>query len=144
MSNKANCNDISFSKELTSDRKSLKLIEAMLEEIKQKFCISEELFYNLVITVTEAVNNAIIHGNKLDINKNVLVRVDCNNDQLKISVKDQGSGFNLDKISNPLLPENLLKESGRGIFIIKKIANQTEFSFSAEGTELIMSFNLKN
>ena len=120
MNDKSNCNNISFAKELTSDRKSLRLVEPMLKEIKQKFYISDELYYNLVITVTEAVNNAIIHGNKFDINKHVLVRVDCNNEVLKVSVKDQGSGFNLDNVNNPLLPENLLKESGRGIFIIKK------------------------
>lgn len=143
MNNKANCKDISFAKELTSDRKSLKLVEPMLKEIKQKFCISDELYYNLVITVTEAVNNAIIHGNKFDINKLVHVKVDCNNEILKVSIKDKGSGFNLDNVNNPLLPENLLKESGRGIFIIKKIADNVDFNFSDDGTELILYFNLK-
>ena len=144
MSNKSNCNDISFTKELTSERKSLKLVEPMLKEIKQKFCLNDELYYNLIITVTEAVNNAIIHGNKLDINKHVLVKVDCNNKILKVSVKDQGNGFDLNRVNNPLLPENLLKESGRGIFIIRRIADNVEFNFSIEGTELVLSFKLQN
>ncbi|MCL5990929.1 MAG: ATP-binding protein [Bacteroidetes bacterium] len=143
MNDKSNSSDISFTQELTSERKSLKLVEPMLKEIKQKFCISNELYCNLVITVTEAINNAIIHGNKFDINKHVYVKVDCNNKALTVSVKDQGNGFDLDNLENPLSPENLLKESGRGIFIIKKIADDVKFNFS-DGTEIILNFNLNN
>ncbi|OGU10304.1 MAG: hypothetical protein A2X61_08520 [Ignavibacteria bacterium GWB2_35_12] len=144
MSDKANCIDISFTKDLTSERKSLKLVEPMLKEIKQKFCINDELYYNLVITITEAVNNAIIHGNKFDIDKIVRIIVKCKNKLLTVSVKDQGSGFDLESLENPLSPENLLKESGRGIFIIRKIADNVVFNFLDEGTELILYFNLKN
>ncbi|MBI5324101.1 MAG: ATP-binding protein [Ignavibacteriae bacterium] len=144
MNDQSNCLDIHFSKKLSSERKSLKLVEPLLKEIKQKFNIDEELYYNLVITVTEAVNNAIIHGNKFDMNKYVSINVNCDSKLLTVTVKDQGKGFDLNSIESPLLPENLLKESGRGIFIIRKIADKIKYNFSEEGTELQLFFYLKS
>ncbi|TAL69933.1 MAG: ATP-binding protein [Bacteroidetes bacterium] len=142
MTNNKDCRSISFSRKLSSDRKSLRNVEPMLKEIKEMFSLNEELYYNLVITVTEAVNNAIIHGNKFDEKKFVNIHVECNGKLLIVTVKDEGSGFDLGKLESPLLPENLLKESGRGIFIIRKISDKVEFKFTDEGTELILYFKL--
>ena len=91
------------------------------------------------MSVRETVTNAIQHGNKLDQTKKVEIRFDVASDQLEISVKDQGSGFQVDNLPNPLDPENLLKPSGRGIFYIRSFMDEVEFRpLSRGGMEVHM------
>jgi serine/threonine-protein kinase RsbW len=135
-------NKKTYIKELSSERKSLSLIETVLLDIKNKFKLNSEQYYNLLIAVTEAVNNAIIHGNKFNPDKTVMIKVECSESVLEVSVKDQGHGFDYENLQDPLLPENLTKESGRGIFIIKKIADKVEFNCSDKGTEIKIFFKL--
>lgn len=77
--------------------------------------------------MVEAVNNAIIHGNKLDETKNVFVEYEINNGELLFSVKDEGNGFNYHNIPDPTLPENLEKPHGRGIFLISHLVDEVRF-----------------
>jgi serine/threonine-protein kinase RsbW len=79
------------------------------------------------------VTNAIQHGNKLDRDKSVDICFDIKPDQLAILVKDQGSGFQVDDLPNPLDPENLLKPSGRGIFYIRSFMDEVEFRALSQG-----------
>lgn len=102
---------------------------------------SEDQRDNLSIAVTEAVGNAIVHGNKKDPNKKVEIIFEIQNDQIQISVVDEGSGFNLEQLADPLDPDNVMKESGRGIFILKTLMDDVDFTFSAKGTTI--SFTLK-
>jgi serine/threonine-protein kinase RsbW len=91
------------------------------------------------MSVRESVTNAIQHGNKLDQSKRVDIRFDVEPDQLIISVQDQGSGFHVENLPNPLDPENLLKPSGRGIFYIRSFMDKVEFRTPPQGgTEILM------
>jgi len=104
--------------------------------------ITNSTIADLAISVSEAVTNAIIHGNRNDVAKKVTVRIELNQTRVRIFVKDQGHGFDPDVIPNPTDKENLLKRVGRGIFIVRSLVDSVEFSFSDQGTELILKKNL--
>lgn len=98
-----------------------------VEEIQQKSQLKEETTGNLMLLLSEAVTNAIVHGNKLDKSKTVEVEVQVNAKKIVSTVKDQGPGFDPDSANNPLKEENLLKESGRGIFLINEISDSVDY-----------------
>jgi serine/threonine-protein kinase RsbW len=85
------------------------------------------------MSVRETVTNAIQHGNKLDQSKHVEIQYEVGPDRLTISVRDQGSGFRVSDLPNPLDPENLLKPSGRGIFYIRSFMDEVEFRPLSQG-----------
>ena len=95
--------------------------------------ISEDTIANLAIAVTELVNNAIKHGNKFEKSKTVRVDLYCDSKKIVVSVSDQGKGFDPGSIPNPLAEENLLKEIGRGIFIVNSLIDEVDFHFPPEG-----------
>lgn len=113
-------------------------VEVFAEKIAQRIDFSEEEKDSLAIAVTEAVSNAIIHGNRKDKKKKVQVRFSLTDNSITVYIKDEGEGFDPEKISNPLEPENILRESGRGIFILKALMDEVEFDFSGKGTEVKM------
>ncbi len=117
---------------------SVEKVEELTDKITKSMKFSEKARDSIAIAVTEAVNNAIIHGNKLDPNKSVYVDIVASEEGIKITVRDEGDGFNPDEVPNPLAPENLLKESGRGIFILKSLMDEVEYNFSKGGTEVTM------
>ena len=119
---------------IPSSLKELSRIERLAGKIAREMNLSEDQQDNFSIAVTEAVGNAIIHGNKKNPKKKVRIIFTPGEDQIKVSVTDQGKGFDLNKISNPLDPKNLMKESGRGIFILKTLMDEVSFSFSPKGT----------
>ena len=118
---------------IPSRLQELKRIEHLSKEVAGKMGLSEDQHDNLSIAITEAVGNAIVHGNKKDPTKEVRIHIKVRKDRVHISVRDQGKGFNPDKLSDPLDPQNLMKESGRGIFILKTLMDEVSFSFSPEG-----------
>ena len=111
-------------------------VEKMAEKAADKMKFSEEEKDSLAIAVTEAVNNAILHGNKQDKNKKVHINFEFEKTRLVVSIKDEGKGFNPEKISDPLAPENLLKESGRGLFIVSSLMDDVQYHFHKDGTEI--------
>jgi len=111
-------------------------VEKMAEKAADKMKFSEEEKDSLAIAVTEAVNNAILHGNKQDKNKKVHIKFEFENRRLVVSIKDEGKGFNPDKVSDPLAPENLLKESGRGLFIVSSLMDDVQYNFHKDGTQI--------
>jgi serine/threonine-protein kinase RsbW len=122
---------------LESERKSIKLIEPLVWQLKDKLHLPNEIIYNILIATTEAVNNAIIHGNKLTEGKIVIFIIQATNELITVSVEDQGSGEN---IVDPRNPDNLMKEGGRGVFLIKALTD--ECCFQEEGRKVIMKFNI--
>ncbi len=107
---------------------------SFVESNAKKMQFSEPEVDNIVIAITEAISNAIIHANKSDERKKVTIEIISNHDSMITKVKDEGPGFNLKKIEDPLLPDNLLKESGRGIFILNSLLDSVDYSFSDQGT----------
>ncbi len=126
---------------LKSEKKSLAVVEPILFEMKEQLNIQDEKFYNIMIAVTEAVNNAINHGNKLNPEKIVSFDVIADSTVINIVVKDQGEGFNPKEIADCLEPENLLKSSGRGVFIINELMDFATFESNSNGTTVSMSYN---
>ena len=116
----------------------IEAVEKLTEKAADEFGFSEDDKDSLAIAVTEAVNNAILHGNKQDKNKKVFIKFEFHNNKLTVKIKDQGNGFNPDKIGDPLAPENLLKESGRGVFILSSLMDDIKFNFGKNGTEIIL------
>lgn len=117
--------------------------DEFLETLLRKAGLPEDTIANLAIAVTELVNNAIKHGNKLQKNKMVTVSIIYSPEKIEITVADEGEGFEPDKIPDPLAEENLMKEIGRGIFIVKSLIDEVRFQFpSTGGTRVILTKNI--
>lgn len=122
-----------FTLTVPSNRANIHKVSAFLSKIRHAVPISEELYGNIMISLTEAVNNAIVHGNKEDPQKSVHVRCECYADRLVFFIEDQGSGFDPDTLPDPLAEENLLKEGGRGVLIIRALMSDVSFREGVEG-----------
>lgn len=127
-----------FSLVVPSQVEYIEKVEALAEKAASHARFSEDEKDSLAIAVTEAANNAILHGNKRNPEKNVHVKIIATNGSVRVIIRDEGDGFNLQKIRNPLEPENLLKESGRGIFIVRSLMDEVLFDFSKGGTEITL------
>jgi serine/threonine-protein kinase RsbW len=124
---------------ISSALDNLDLIQNITDCITDFMKFDEDSAHWIGMSVRESVTNAIQHGNKLDLSKTVDICFEVAPDRLSISVKDQGDGFQADKIPNPLDNDNLLKPSGRGIFYIRTFMDEVAFrSLSAGGTEVHM------
>jgi serine/threonine-protein kinase RsbW len=124
---------------ISSALENLDLLQTLTDCITQYMRFDEDSAHWIGMSVRESVTNAIQHGNKLDVSKSVEICFEVSPDQLCISVKDQGFGFQPDKVANPLDPGNLLKPSGRGIFYIRTFMDEVEFRpLSCGGTEVYM------
>ena len=111
-------------------------------DVKKEFDIKDDVFYNVMIAVTEAVNNAIIHGNKMKPEKKVNFELKTKGRTIIIIIKDEGEGFDPDNIDDCLKPENLMKDGGRGVFLIKELMDDVDFKTTEKGTTLTMKFNV--
>jgi serine/threonine-protein kinase RsbW len=134
---KKNANEIEVI--ISSALDNLDLIQTLTDSITEHMGFDADTAHWIGMSVRESVTNAIQHGNKLDLNKKVDICFATSPDRLSISVRDQGCGFQVDKIPNPLEGDNLLKPSGRGIFYIRTFMDEVEFkSLSQGGTEVHM------
>ena len=112
---------------LNSTYEDSEKVPDFVENIQQKSQLEEDTTGNLMLLLSEAVTNAVVHGNKLDESKKVEVEVQINSDKIVSIVKDQGPGFDPNSANNPLREENLLKDSGRGIFLINEISDSVDY-----------------
>ncbi len=135
---------VNIEKKFNSSINSIKLIEPVIFKVRESVPIPDSIIYNILISVTEAVNNAIIHGNKSDNSKIVDFSVSANKGELIVKVEDQGGGFIPENLADPRDPENLLKSNGRGVFIIKELTDFCNFEMGAKGTIVTMKFFLKD
>ncbi|MBN1480971.1 ATP-binding protein [candidate division KSB1 bacterium] len=127
-----------FAMNISSKPSEIHIVERELEKFCKKAGISEDNTENFGIATTEMVNNAIRHGNKNDPAKKVTVTFEKYPSKMKVTVRDSGPGFEPEKIADPLDPENLYKDSGRGIFIVKMLMDEVKFKFSEKGTLVIL------
>lgn len=123
-----------------SERSNINIVEQLVDEISEKLEISPEMYGNILVCVVEAARNAIIHGNRLDPNKEVFVEFENTETEISFKFRDEGRGFDFENIPDPTAPENLEKPFGRGIFLIRNLSDKTEFF--VEGTEVKITFNL--
>jgi serine/threonine-protein kinase RsbW len=128
-----NANDYWVEIRIGSALEYLDLVQTLSDCLTEFMGFDEDTGHWIGMSVRESVTNAIQHGNKLDPAKRVDIRFKVAPDRLEITVKDEGNGFQVDKLPNPLDPENLLKPSGRGIFYIRSFMDEVEFITHSQG-----------
>ncbi len=126
--------------EIPSLVENIRIVESFVDNAKEEYNLTDDLYGNIMIAVIESVNNAIIHGNKTDKNKNVLLSATLHDEQIVFIVSDEGQGFDHQSLPDPTAPANIEKVGGRGIFLIKNLAD--EVSFKSEGRTLELTFYL--
>ncbi len=112
---------------LSSNPRNISLVESFVEQIVERYQLSPDLYGNILISLTEAVNNAIIHGNCQDESKTVQIHFRKRKGSLAVRVIDEGCGFDLKSVPDPTAPENLLKVGGRGVFLMQQLSDSVEF-----------------
>ena len=132
-----------FELKFSSDTKYLENVEKLSSKVARYAKLSESDSDDLGIVTTELVNNAIHHGNNNDPDKLVHIIFTVDEKKIELKIIDQGSGFKPENLKDPLAPENLLSESGRGIFLIRNLMDGLDFNFSDKGTETIVIKNLQ-
>ena len=125
---------------ITSRIESLREVEKMVDEISTACSMSSEVYGNVLIATLEAANNAILHGNKLDENKDVNLEFTWDENRLELVVTDQGKGFNYKDIPDPTAPGNVEKVNGRGVFLMEKLSD--DINFMDNGSKVTLTFNL--
>lgn len=113
---------------IKSDISELAKVEKSVNELFYEFTISHKYFNKVFLCLSEAVLNAIQHGNKYDVNKKITVNINYLNECVVIKIKDEGEGFNFNKIIDPTIHGNIKKESGRGLHIIKSLSEKIEYN----------------
>lgn len=112
---------------IPSNFDSVHHVELLVDKVCANLGVEEDHFGNVLIAVTEAVNNAIIHGNVQASDLNVEIEVASKEDHFYFNVKDQGRGFDFNNLPDPTAPENIEKENGRGIYLMKHLADNVVF-----------------
>lgn len=123
---------------LDSSLDSVNRVEQTAEEMARKAGLEEEEIYRVAMAVREAAVNAVIHGNAYDPEKSITASFESSPEALTIRIADQGKGLNPESLPDPLAPENLLRGSGRGIFLIRSFMDEVHFRELQPGTELTL------
>ena len=123
---------------LPSSLDSVNKVEQAAETVAQKAGFDEDTVSNIAMAVREAAVNAVLHGNAYDPGKTVTASFETTPDSVIFKVQDQGPGLDPSTLPDPLAPENILRGSGRGIFLIKAFMDEVNFRQTHPGTELTL------
>lgn len=124
---------------IESSISNLRIVENAIDEVMNEIGITQENYGKILVSTLEAVNNAIMHGNKYEKDKIVDVEISFRNQNLKIKISDEGKGFTPEEVPDPTIPQNLETLNGRGIFLMSKLAD--EIKYSKRGNAVTMFFN---
>ena len=125
---------------IQSEVANISLVERLIDDISAKYQLHDDVYGKILLAVVEGVNNAIVHGNKLDSLKLVSIQYIVNEEFIEFIILDEGPGFDLSTIPDPTKPENLEKTHGRGVFLMNHLAD--EIQFLDGGNKVAMKFNL--
>ena len=128
--------------EIESDPNNLITVEEFVNYFCVEVNLPDDKLSNVLLAVTEATTNAIIHANKCDRAKTVTIDASEENSKLIIKIKDEGEGFDPGNIPDPTEPENLLKDSGRGIYLMRVYMDDLKYNRTPSGMELVLTVNL--
>jgi len=134
--------DNNFYLEIESDPNNLIVVEEFVNYFSIELNLAEDKIPGLLLSVTEATTNAIIHANKCDKDKKVKIYVNKEDGKLIIKIKDEGKGFDPEDVPDPTEPENLLKDSGRGLYLMRIYMDDLKYNLTPDGTETILILNL--
>nr|WP_320117771.1 ATP-binding protein [uncultured Marinifilum sp.] len=126
--------------EFPSELENISRVEKLIDDITSSHNISSEIYGKISVAIIEAVNNAILHGNRLDVSKKVKIEYNIDEEAIQFIVEDEGTGFDFANIPDPTLPENLEKTHGRGIFLMNHLADDIEFNENGTLVEMIFRF----
>ncbi len=126
--------------QLDSDPRNVEVIESFVQRVVEQFQLRPDAYGSMLITLTEAVNNAIIHGNGADRSKSVRIHLRKKKDHITIRVSDEGGGFDHRSLPDPTQPENVRKLGGRGVFLMQQLAD--DLRFHNNGSTVEIQFNL--
>jgi len=125
---------------IKSDIKNISLVENLIDDLVEKHEVSSDVYGKVLLAVVEGVNNAILHGNRGNKATDVTIDYEVTSDKIQFNILDQGQGFNYTALPDPTLPENVERVSGRGVFLMKHLADEIEFN--EKGNEVRLTFNV--
>jgi len=127
-----------YNLEISSDPSNLITVEEFINFTASEAGIDTARMPGLLLAITEGTTNAIIHGNKKSPDKNVIIDAEIDDSTLTYRIKDQGAGFIPENVPDPTEPENLLKDSGRGLYLMRIYADEIKYNITEKGTELVL------
>lgn len=128
---------------LTSEPQQIIKVEGFLLKLNKQLHLNETAFNKLLVATTEAVNNGIIHGNKRDPKKKVTLTCEYTRVSLLVRIDDEGPGVDPASLPDPLAEENLFRENGRGVFLMRSLMDAVDFERSAHGSSVIMTMKIE-
>ncbi|MCS6823400.1 MAG: ATP-binding protein [Cytophagaceae bacterium] len=120
---------------------NIRIVESFIDNVKEKYKLDDDIYGNIMVAVTESVNNAIKHGNNCDKNKNVTLIAEYEDNLVRFIVEDEGPGFDPDNLPDPTAPENIGKLGGRGIFLMKQLSDEVHYHNNGRKAEMIFYIN---
>lgn len=133
-----------YTLELSSKPNEIVKVEKFLEKVNKSIHLGDTRYNKLLVATTEAVNNGIIHGNKRDPQKKVTLTIEVNSLTLIVRVQDEGPGVDPSTIPDPLAEENLMRENGRGVFLMRSLMDDVAFDQSPGRSRVVMKMNLED
>jgi serine/threonine-protein kinase RsbW len=121
---------------LPSNLRSINVLDSFVQDLVHQYKISQEVHGNMLISLTEAVTNAITHGNHYDENKVVQINLQKKSDTIAIRVSDQGRGFDPANVPDPTCEENICKCGGRGVFLMQRLCDQIQYKDNGRTVEM--------
>ena len=127
---------------LDSNLKNITAVESFVEEISDRYHLNETHFGPMLIALTEAFNNAVVHGNKNNSEKKVFITLDPVKNGLSFTISDEGDGFDFESLPDPLnAEEHEINNTGRGLFLIKSLTNDLSFTDNGKTIEIIFNID---
>jgi serine/threonine-protein kinase RsbW len=123
--------------QLQSSPSCIREVEQSLRTLFERFALDPALYPNILISLTEAVNNAVEHGNCNDVSKRVCVRIDKRKEVLRCRISDEGIGFDPQVLPDPTNPENIENPGGRGVFLMRQLSDKIHFKDNGSTVELV-------
>lgn len=120
-----------------ADLSNVSLVEEQIDNVCAQVGLDEDLYGNVLIAVTEAVNNAILHGAPKSQDQKVRFGISLNEREIHFSVSDSGPGFDYRNLPDPTAPENLEKEFGRGVFLMRSLADEVQYNESGNAVDIV-------
>lgn len=121
---------------IQSKIENINIVEKLVDEVSEEAKINSEVYGKMLIATVEAVNNSIVHGNKEDETKKVTVTFNINDDKICIFIQDEGPGFNYQKVPDPTIPENIENIHGRGVYLMRHLADNVVFHNNGQKVEI--------